>query len=56
MAERRPNSVLFSLKELRRIEDDRVKQEETDEQKRKDAEVRAKEDAVQRRARSGRHA
>jgi len=48
MAERRPNSVLFSLKELRRIEDDRVKQEEVDERERVDTEQRAKEDAVRR--------
>ena len=45
MAERRPDSLLFSLKELRRIEDDRVKQEEQTEQQRIDADLRAKEDA-----------
>lgn len=48
MAERRPNSVLFSLKELRRIEDDRVKQEEEEEKRRREAEQRAKEEAIRR--------
>jgi len=46
MAERRPNSVLFSLKELRRIEDDRVKQEDMDEKQRHEAEQKAKQDAI----------
>lgn len=45
MAERE-NSVLFSLKELRGIEDDRVKQEEEAARAKVAAEVRAKEDAV----------
>jgi hypothetical protein len=60
MAERRENSVLFSLRELRQIEDDRVKQEEDDvkraaeeerqkvlaaEKARRDAEEQARRDA-----------
>jgi len=48
MAERRPDSLLFSLKELRRIEDDRVKQEENAEEARIQAEIRAKEEAERR--------
>jgi hypothetical protein len=46
MAERRENSVLFSLKELRRIEDDRVKKEQEDARARAEAERQAKEAAV----------
>ena len=34
MAERRENSVLFSLRELRKIEDDRVSTEEQEKKKR----------------------
>jgi hypothetical protein len=45
MAERRENSVLFSLKELRRIEDDRVKREQDEVRARADAERAAKEAA-----------
>ena len=45
MAERRENSVLFSLKELRQIEDERVRDEENAEKARIDGERRAKEDA-----------
>ena len=53
MAEKRENSVLFSLRELRQIEDDRVKQEDAEakardeaaRQARADAERRAREDA-----------
>jgi hypothetical protein len=48
MAERRENSVLFSLRELRNIEDERVKGEEEAEQARIDAERRAKEEAIRR--------
>jgi flagellar basal body-associated protein FliL len=48
MAERRPNSVLFSLKELRRIEDDRVKAEDAAEKQKREDEQRAKDDAVRR--------
>lgn len=46
MAERRENSVLFSLKELRRIEDDRVKKEQDEAVARAEAERAAKEAAV----------
>lgn len=49
MAEKRENSVLFSLRELRQIEDDRIKQEETEAQMRAEAERRAREDAERRR-------
>jgi colicin import membrane protein len=45
MPEQRENSVLFSLKELRRIEDDRIRQEETDARARVEAERKAREDA-----------
>src|SRR5262245_17465196 len=46
MAERRENSVLFSLRELRQIEDERVKQEEDAEKAKVEAERVAKEDAL----------
>ena len=45
MAERRENSVLFSLKELRNIEDGRVKKEKEDAEARVAAELAAKEAA-----------
>jgi hypothetical protein len=48
MSERRENSVLFSLKELRRIEDDRVKREEDEAKARVEAERAAKEAAARR--------
>jgi hypothetical protein len=48
MSERRENSVLFSLKELRRIEDDRVKREQEEAKARIEAERAAKEAAVRR--------
>jgi hypothetical protein len=48
MSERRENSVLFSLKELRRIEDDRVKREEDEAKARVEAERAAKDAAVRR--------
>jgi hypothetical protein len=48
MPEQRENSVLFSLKELRRIEDDRIRQEESDAQARVESERRAREDAERR--------
>jgi hypothetical protein len=47
MAERRENSVLFSLSELRRLEEDRVRQEEADQQARAEAERRARAEAEQ---------
>jgi hypothetical protein len=46
MSERRENSVLFSLKELRRIEDDRVKKESDEVRAKADAERAAKEASV----------
>jgi colicin import membrane protein len=48
MAEKRENSVLFSLRELRQIEDDRVKQEEDEAKARAEADRLAREDAVRR--------
>jgi hypothetical protein len=48
MSDRRENSVLFSLRELRSIEDDRVKQEEEAEQQRVEAERLAREDEIRR--------
>jgi colicin import membrane protein len=48
MAERRENSVLFSLNELRNIEQDRVKSEEDQERARIEAERRAREEEIRR--------
>jgi colicin import membrane protein len=48
MAERRENSVLFSLNELRNIESDRVRTEEEAERARIEAERRAREDEIRR--------
>ena len=48
MAERRENSVLFSLNELRNIEQDRVKSEEEQERARIEAERRAREEEIRR--------
>ncbi|MCC6749713.1 MAG: hypothetical protein IT371_18755 [Deltaproteobacteria bacterium] len=48
MAERNPNSVLVSLKELRRIEEDRVTKERDAERNRQEAEVQARIDAERR--------
>ena len=42
MSDRRENSVLFSLRELRSIEEDRVKQEYDAEKERIEAERRAR--------------
>ena len=50
MAEKRENSVLFSLRELKNIEEDRVK-EEHDDRKRRDDEIRAAKEAEERAAR-----
>jgi hypothetical protein len=52
MAERRENSVLFSLKELRNIEDGRVQKEKDDARSRMEAE-RAAQEASARAAREG---
>ena len=48
MAERRDNSVLFSLSELRQIEEERVQQEVAGEKARLAAEIKAKEDSERR--------
>src|SRR5215471_21608459 len=48
MAERRENSVLFSLSELRRVEEERIKQEEAEAQARIEAAERARLDAERR--------
>jgi colicin import membrane protein len=48
MAERRENSVLFSLNELRNIEQDRVRTEEETERARIEAERRAREEEIRR--------
>jgi colicin import membrane protein len=48
MPEQRENSVLFSLKELRRLEDDRIRQEEAEIRAQAEAERRAREDAERR--------
>ena len=48
MAERRENSVLFSLNELRNIEQDRVRTEEETERQRIEAERRAREEEIRR--------
>jgi colicin import membrane protein len=48
MAERRENSVLFSLNELRNIESDRVRSEEEAERQRIEAERKAREDEIRR--------
>jgi colicin import membrane protein len=48
MAERRENSVLFSLNELRNIEQDRVRGEEEAERARIEAERRAREEEIRR--------
>ncbi|MFH0902936.1 MAG: hypothetical protein V2A73_20095 [Pseudomonadota bacterium] len=45
MAEKRENSVLISLRELRKIEDDRQAQEKVDERKREEDVRRAREEA-----------
>jgi trichohyalin len=48
MPEQRENSVLFSLKELRRIEDDRIRQEEADIRAQSEAQRKSREDAERR--------
>jgi hypothetical protein len=50
MAEKRENSVLFSLRELKNIEEDRVK-EEHDDRRRREEELRAAKEAEERAAR-----
>ena len=46
--QREENSVLFSLKELRRMEDDRIRQEDDERRAREEAERRAREEAERR--------
>src|SRR4051812_37497612 len=48
MPEQRENSVLFSLKEPRRLEDDRIRQEEAELRAQAEAERKAREDAERR--------
>jgi colicin import membrane protein len=48
MPEQRENSVLFSLKELRRLEDDRIRQEEAEVRAQAEAERKGREDAERR--------
>jgi colicin import membrane protein len=48
MAEQKESSVLFSLKELMNLEEDRIKQEDDDKRRRVEAEVQAKADAERR--------
>ena len=48
MAERRDNSVLFSLKELRQIEDERIRMEQEAERARIEQDLQAKADAERR--------
>jgi colicin import membrane protein len=48
MAEQKESSVLFSLKELMNLEEDRIKQEDDDKRRRAEAEVQAKADAERR--------
>jgi hypothetical protein len=48
MPEQRENSVLFSLKELRGIEDERIRQEEAELRAREEAERRSREEADRR--------
>jgi colicin import membrane protein len=48
MSEQKESSVLFSLKELMNLEEDRIKQEETVRQRQEQAEVQAKLDADRR--------
>ncbi len=45
MAEQKESSVLFSLKELMNLEEDRIRQEDDDKKKRAEAEVQARQEA-----------
>ena len=49
MSERRENSVLFSLNELKRIEEDRVRREDDERKRREDEEKRRREEEDRRR-------
>jgi colicin import membrane protein len=48
MAEQKESSVLFSLKELMNLEEDRIKQEEEEKKRRAEAEIQARADAERR--------
>ncbi|HMI88177.1 MAG TPA: hypothetical protein VK550_29030 [Polyangiaceae bacterium] len=48
MAEQKESSVLFSLKELMNLEEDRIKQEDDDKKRRADADARARTEAERR--------
>ncbi len=48
MAEQKESSVLFSLKELMNLEEDRIKQEDEDKKRRAEADMRARADAERR--------
>jgi len=48
MAEQKESSVLFSLKELMNLEEDRIKQEDEEKRRRADADVQARVDAERR--------
>ena len=48
MAEQKESSVLFSLKELMNLEEDRIKQEDEDKKRRAEADARARADAERR--------
>src|SRR5678816_3695297 len=48
MAEQKESSVLFSLKELMNLEEDRIRQEDEEKKKRAEAEVLARQEAERR--------
>ena len=48
MAEQKESSVLFSLKELMNLEEDRIRQEDDEKRKRAEAEVQARQEAERR--------
>ena len=54
MAEQKESSVLFSLKELMNLEEDRIRQEDEEKKQRAEADARARSDA-ERRARERDH-
>lgn len=48
MAEQKESSVLFSLKELMSLEEDRIRQEDNDKKRKEEAEMQARLDAERR--------
>jgi colicin import membrane protein len=48
MAEQKESSVLFSLKELMNLEEDRIRQEDEEKKKRAEVEVQARQEAERR--------